>query len=107
VSETTSLDSALRDQGLACARAIADWLCRCGLDEEGYPLWGVQFEPYFREPGPQMCNHIQGSFQGGCLNVLWQLGQATGVPRLDRRAAAPHRGHLHTTRPAGVRLLRQ
>jgi hypothetical protein len=27
-----------------------------------------------------MCNHIQGSFQGGCLNVLWQLGQATGVP---------------------------
>jgi hypothetical protein len=62
------------------ARLWGEWFLRCGLDEEGYPLWGVQFEPYFREPGPQMCNHIQGSFQGGCLNVLWQLGQATGVP---------------------------
>jgi hypothetical protein len=56
----------------------AEWFIKNGLDDDGWPLWGHQFEPYFTETTPQMRNDIQGCFQGGGLNFFYQLAQATG-----------------------------
>jgi hypothetical protein len=56
----------------------AEWFLKQGLDDDGWPLWGIQFEPYFCGTVPQMCNDIQGSFQGGGLNFFYHLAQATG-----------------------------
>ncbi len=56
----------------------AEWFLKQGMDEDGWPLWGMQFEPYFGGTAPQMRNDIQGSFQGGSLNFFYQLAQATG-----------------------------
>lgn len=62
-------------------RAIlwAEWFFLKGLDSEGWPIWGIQFEPYLDEmQGPQMLNDIQGCFQGGSLNFLYHLARVTG-----------------------------
>jgi rhamnogalacturonyl hydrolase YesR len=56
----------------------AEWFLKQGIDDDGWPLWGIQFEPYFGSTAPQMRNDIQGSFQGGGLNFFYQLAQATG-----------------------------
>lgn len=60
------------------AELWAEWYFRKGLDEEGWPLWGVQFEPYFLNQEPQMCNDTMGSFQGGGLNFLYHLARVSG-----------------------------
>jgi hypothetical protein len=60
------------------ARLWAEWFLENGHDEDGWPLWGVQFETYFDSRHPQMRNDIQGSFQGGSLNFFYHLAQETG-----------------------------
>lgn len=60
------------------AELWAEWFFRKGLDEEGWPLWGVQFEEYFPNQEPQMCNDVMGSFQGGSLNFLYHLARVSG-----------------------------
>lgn len=60
----------------------AEWFMRHGMDESGWPKWGVQFDSFLpgMEP-PQMCNDIHGCFHGGSLNFFYQLAKETG----DRR----------------------
>jgi uncharacterized protein YyaL (SSP411 family) len=57
------------------ARIWGEWFLKKGCDSDGWPYWGHQFEPILEgeKPGPQMSNEIQGSFQGGSLNFLYQL----------------------------------
>jgi len=54
-----------------------EWFLRKGCDEDGWPLWGHQFEPCFMVTEAQMCNDVQGCFQGGSLNFFYQLAQVT------------------------------
>ena len=64
------------------ARLWGEWFFEYGLDKEGWPLWGIQFEPYFKGGRqPQMRNDIQGSFQGGSLNFLYHLGRIDNNPK--------------------------
>lgn len=67
------------DQEEYLQRAIlwAEWFLREGLDEEGYPKFGVIFDEYFPQREPNIEPNVQGSFQGGCLNFLYQLGRET------------------------------
>ena len=62
------------------ARLWGEWFLLRGLDPEGWPISGVQFEPWFEQSyaSSQMLEHVQGSFQGGCLNFLYHLSQETG-----------------------------
>lgn len=60
------------------ARLWAEWFFRCGLDPEGYPWFGVQFDEDFPSRKPHIQNELQGNFQGGCLNFLYQLARETG-----------------------------
>jgi hypothetical protein len=64
-------------------RAIlwAEWFLKNGMDDEGWPLWGVQFEPYFGICPPQMRNDMHGCFQGGSLNFFYHLYKITGDER--------------------------
>ncbi|MBR2344948.1 MAG: hypothetical protein IKA71_04095 [Lentisphaeria bacterium] len=61
------------------AELWAEWFLRKGMDETGWPLWGVLFE---KLPGNmaswQVCNDMHGSFQGGCLNFFYHLYLETG-----------------------------
>ena len=62
-------------------RAIlwGEWFLKYGMDETGWPLWGVQLDKYLPETEkPQMCNDMHGSFQGGCLNFFYHLYKETG-----------------------------
>lgn len=59
------------------AKLWAEWFLRHGMDDSGWPLWGVQFEPCRNAP-PQMCNDMHGSFHGGSLNFFYQLARTTG-----------------------------
>ena len=63
------------------AKLWAEWFFRKGLDEDGWPLWGIFFEAPFEGRNIQMCNGIQGCFQGGSLNFLYHLYQATNDQR--------------------------
>ena len=63
------------------ARLWAEWFLGKGMDADGWPLWGVQFEPWFAGCEPQMRNDVQGSFQGGGLNFFHQLAKETGDAR--------------------------
>jgi len=65
------------------ARLWAEWFLREGLDDEGWPVSGVQFEPWFDQSWHEahMLEDVQGSFQGGCLNFLYQLSLETGDPK--------------------------
>jgi uncharacterized protein YyaL (SSP411 family) len=62
------------------ARLWGEWFLNKGCDEEGWPFWGHVFEPVFEAsaPWPDLQNHVQGSFQGGSLNFLYQMFQETG-----------------------------
>ena len=62
------------------ARLWGEWFLRKGCDEDGWPWWGHELEAPVDKtrPGPQMCPQIQGSFQGGSLNFLYQLAVETG-----------------------------
>ncbi|MDD4890107.1 MAG: hypothetical protein PHU85_09265 [Phycisphaerae bacterium] len=60
------------------ARLWGEWFLRKGRDEEGWPLWGHVFGPFFEAAKTQMRNDIQGSFQGGSLNCLYHMNKVTG-----------------------------
>lgn len=60
------------------ALLFAKWLEKKGLDDEGYPWFGVTFEKEFRPNDfDHIKNDIQGSFQGGSLNFFYQLFKMT------------------------------
>jgi len=56
------------------------WFRKQGIDEHGWPLWGVQFEPGFSGCFNQIRinNELHGSFHGGSLNFFYQLYKTTG-----------------------------
>ena len=56
----------------------AEWYLREGCDSEGYPWWGVDFEPPWREGSALMRNDVLGDFAGGNLNFFYHLYKATG-----------------------------
>jgi len=62
------------------AKLWGQWFLAHGMDEEGWPLWGHQFGPFFKDREPQMRNDMQGCFQGGSLNFLYHIGKETGDP---------------------------
>ena len=66
------------DEYLRRALLWADWFFREGIDEEGWPTWGAQFELWFEGCEPVMCPEIQASCEGGCLSFLYHLWRATG-----------------------------
>lgn len=66
------------DEYLERAILWGEWFMNNGMDNYGWPKWGIQFEPYFKDQEPQMCNNIQGSFQGGSLNFFYHLAKVTG-----------------------------
>lgn len=68
-----------KEEYLERAKLFGQWLLRKGLDEEGYPWFGVQLEEPF-SPGcvGHIKNDIQGNFQGGSLNYFYQMYKVTG-----------------------------
>ena len=74
-------------------RAIlwAEWFLRHGLDETGWPKWGVVLEPIpAEEEKTLMCPDMHGCFQGGCLNFFYHLALETG----DERWTGPFFRHI-------------
>lgn len=65
------------EEYLERARLFGQWFLAHGLDDDGWPLWGHEFEPYFDFRRVQMRNDVQGSFQVGSLNFLYRLWQET------------------------------
>ncbi|PCJ62095.1 MAG: hypothetical protein COA79_05245 [Planctomycetota bacterium] len=65
------------EEYLERARLWGEWFIKHGLDREGWPLWGFQYEPWFSNREPKMRNDVQGSFQGGSLNFLYHLAHET------------------------------
>ena len=63
------------------SRLWGEWFFRQGLDEEGWPRWGLNFEAFFSGSKIHMYNDILGSFQGGGLNYLYQMYKITGNTR--------------------------
>jgi hypothetical protein len=60
----------------------AEWFMRHGIDETGWPYWGLFFDlDKGIDKDVQMCNDIHGCFHGGSLNFFYHLYRATG----DRR----------------------
>jgi hypothetical protein len=66
-------------QYLKRAELFADWLIKKGLDNEGYPWFGVLLDPTFDGcPQDHIKNDVQGNFQGGSLNFFYQMYKETG-----------------------------
>jgi uncharacterized protein YyaL (SSP411 family) len=58
---------------------FAEWFLREGLDDDGWPRWGIIFEELMeKKTPPQFCDTIQGCFHGGGMNFFYQLAEATG-----------------------------
>lgn len=74
-------------------RAIlwGEWFLKHGLDETGWPKWGVEFE---QDPllgkNPEMRPDLHGCFHGGSLNLFYQLYKATG----DKKWIGPFYEHI-------------
>ncbi len=72
------------DEYLERAKLFGDWFLRKGLDENGYPWAGVQFEPPFGKSGAEHTNvedewnHTWANCEGGCLNFFYQMYKVTG-----------------------------
>lgn len=67
------------DEYLERAKLFGQWLIRKGLDEEGYPWFGIQLDdPFHQSDLGHIKNDVQGNFQGGSLNFFYQLSKATG-----------------------------
>ncbi len=66
-----------KEEYLERAKLWADWFYRHGCDENGLPLWGVEFAPSMGGT-PVMHNNLLGNFHGGSLNFFYQLYKATG-----------------------------
>lgn len=62
------------------AKLWYQWFRKNGMDEGGWPLWGVQFEPGFGGCfNPiRINNELRGAFHGGSLNLFYQLYKITG-----------------------------
>lgn len=59
-----------------------EWFMRHGMDETGWPLWGLFFAPLTEaDKKIQMCNNMHGCFHGGSLNFFYRLYQVTGDHR--------------------------
>ncbi len=67
-----------REEFLNRAILWGEWYLRHGQDSDGWPLWGVDFEPKFRDGSALMRNDVVGDFSGGSLNFFYQLYLATG-----------------------------
>jgi hypothetical protein len=63
------------------ARLWGKWFFKQGLDEEGWPRWGVFFEEKLPDDYVQMSPELQGCFQGGSLNYLYQMGRLANDSR--------------------------
>jgi len=65
------------EEYLTRARLWAQWFLKNGMDDMGWPLWGVELEPLFVTKNscdnPVMRTDIHGAFQGGCLTFLVRL----------------------------------
>ena len=69
---------------LRSAELFGDWFLRRALDENGYPLTAVQFEPPFGDTSQEEHSNVEKSWnnalancQGGCLNFMYQLYSVT------------------------------
>ena len=62
------------------AELWAEWFFQHGMDDTGWPLWGVWLDPDRTGITSQwqVCNDMHGSFQGGCLNFFYHLYLETG-----------------------------
>lgn len=57
-----------------------EWFLKHGMDETGWPWWGVAIDPVQNTEGMEllpMHNELQGAFHGGCLNFFYQLHLTT------------------------------
>ena len=65
-------------------RAIlwAEWFMKFGMDETGWPKWGVVLGTFDAEKeNIPMCLDLHGCFQGGSLNFFYHLALETGDDR--------------------------
>ncbi len=58
-----------------------EWFRREGMDSDGWPKWGIDFEPPFPGNQPHARDNMQGCFHGGGLNFFERLAQVTGDPK--------------------------
>jgi uncharacterized protein YyaL (SSP411 family) len=66
-------------QYLERAEIFGNWLIKEGLDEEGYPWFGVWLDETIEDmPKNHIENDIQGNFQGGSLNFFYKMYKTTG-----------------------------
>ena len=63
---------------LARARLWEEWFRREGLDETGWPWWGVMFDEPFPHHLGKMRNDVHGCFHGGGLNFFYLMYRITG-----------------------------
>jgi len=63
------------------AKLWGKWFLRQGLDEDGWPRWGVFFGDMMPGDSIQMSPELQGCFQGGSLNFLFQMARISGDVR--------------------------
>lgn len=66
------------EEYLERARLWGEWYLVHGLDRDGWPYWGYQFDPWLEAQSKDMNQHLQGNFQGGSLNFLYQIAKETG-----------------------------
>lgn len=66
------------EEYLERAKLWAEWYYKHGCNEDGLPLWGVEFAPPISDGTPEMLNDILGCFHGGSLNFFYQLYKETG-----------------------------
>lgn len=68
-----------KEEFLRRAEMWTEWFLKYGMDETGWPWWAVALDPDDKGLAKwQICNDMQGSFQGGCLNFFYQLYRETG-----------------------------
>ena len=68
------------EEYLQRAKLWYEWFRKEGLNEWGWPKWGVEFEPFFGSVGKRIFNEMNGCFHGGSLNFFYQLHKVTGNP---------------------------
>ncbi|MBQ6472147.1 MAG: hypothetical protein IJJ33_09200 [Victivallales bacterium] len=66
------------EEYLQRAKLWYEWFRKEGLNEWGWPKWGVEFEPFFGNAEKRIFNEINGCFHGGSLNFFYQLHKVTG-----------------------------
>ncbi len=63
------------------AKLWEEWFQREGMDETGWPWWGIMFDEAFPVCLGNMRNDVHGCFHGGGLNFFYLMYRITG----DRR----------------------